>query len=69
MIARTEQRAESEEDALTLDNVRTDPTYVFSESERAMHARHAQVPLRRQFVPTGALGFITSDPMVTTYWA
>lgn len=39
----------------------------FSETERALHARHAQRPphSRAQFVPTSALAYITSDPMVS----
>jgi len=36
----------------------------FSETERALHARHAQGSSQvRNFLPTGALSFITSDPI------
>mmetsp|Transcript_20128 Transcript_20128/g.23869 ORF Transcript_20128/g.23869 Transcript_20128/m.23869 type:complete len:216 (+) Transcript_20128:66-713(+) len=36
--------------------------YVFSENDRAIHARHAEVAFGRQFVPRNALDFVTHYP-------
>lgn len=37
-------------------------SYIFSENDRAIHARHAEVALGRQFVPKNALDFATHYP-------